>query len=180
MRVLLHSCCAPCAIPSIEDLAASGHSVECLFYNPNVHPYKEHERRLEALRMCLSGMGVPLHVPSGYELEAFFRGAAFREANRCEFCYLMRLGEAARFARENGFDAFTTTLLISPYQQHELIKKSGEFAALEHGSAFLYRDFRPLFRKGQEEARRLGLYRQSYCGCVYSEKERYYKLGDRD
>jgi len=149
--------------------------VDCLFYNPNIHPYKEWERRLDALRTALSKSGVPLHVPYCYHLEDFLRGTVFLEGNRCEFCYLMRLGYTACFARNNGFDAFTTTLLISPYQKHELIKKSGEFAALQHSLLFLYRDFRPLFKNGQEVARKMDLYRHGYCGCIYSEKERYYK-----
>ena len=82
---------------------------------------------------------------------------------------------AARYAAENGFDAFTSTLFISPYQNHEMLKQTARQAGEKYGVDFLYRDFRPYFRQGQEKARELGLYMQKYCGCVFSEEERYQK-----
>lgn len=96
--------------------------------------------------------------------------------NRCGYCYLCRLEKTAKYAKENGFDAFSTTLLISPYQDHELLKKTGDMLSKKYGIEFLYKDFRPGFRYGQNKARELGLYMQKYCGCVFSEEERYEKL----
>ena len=87
----------------------------------------------------------------------------------------MRFGEAARQAQEGGFDSFTSSLFISPYQNHELMREVAEMAAKEYGVEFLYRDFRPYFRAGQDKARELGMYMQKYCGCVFSEQERYLK-----
>jgi hypothetical protein len=110
-------------------------------------------------------------------MENFFRRIAFNEDSkkRCPICWRMRLEETARFGRENNFDFFSTTLLISPYQNHELIKEIGEDIAKERGIKFYYCDWRGGFYHSQSEARRHNLYRQKYCGCVYSEKERYDK-----
>ena len=91
----------------------------------------------------------------------------------------MRLFAAAQQAAEGGFDSFTSSLFISPYQNHELMREVAERAAAEHGVRFLYRDFRPYFRAGQERARALGMYIQKYCGCVFSEEERYLKESRR-
>ena len=95
--------------------------------------------------------------------------------NRCVKCYEMRFFEAARQAKEGGFDSFTSSLFISPYQNHDLMRETAQRAAYEYGVEFLYRDFRPYFKAGQEKARELGFYMQKYCGCVFSEQERYLK-----
>jgi predicted adenine nucleotide alpha hydrolase (AANH) superfamily ATPase len=110
-----------------------------------------------------------------YALRPFVREVAEDIAHRCGKCYEMRLFETARQAKELGFDSFTSSLFISPYQNHELMRETAERAAAEYGVDFLYRDFRPLFRDGQEKARELGFYIQKYCGCVFSEEERYIK-----
>ncbi len=91
------------------------------------------------------------------------------------YCYRLRMQKTAAYAAQNGFTHFTSTLLISPYQQHELLRAEAERAAADWGVQFLYRDFRPLFRYGQDKARELGLYMQKYCGCIFSEEERYQK-----
>ena len=96
-------------------------------------------------------------------------------AHRCGKCYEMRLFETARQAKELGFDSFTSSLFISPYQNHELMRETAERAAMEYGVEFLYRDFRPYFHAGQDKAKELGFYMQKYCGCVFSEEERYLK-----
>ena len=110
-----------------------------------------------------------------YGLRPFVRAVADDIANRCVKCYQMRLFATAEYAAQNGFDAFTSSLFISPYQNHELLKQVAEQAADEYHVRFLYEDFRPLFRQGQERARELGFYMQKYCGCVFSEEERYLK-----
>ena len=101
--------------------------------------------------------------------------------NRCvNYCYRARIAQTAKYAREHGFDAFTTTLLVSPYQKHEELKRVCEEMAEMTGVKFLYRDFRVGFREGQKKARELGLYMQKYCGCIFSEEERYQKQIEKD
>ena len=115
-------------------------------------------------------------VDDYYGLREFCFNTMDKLDNRCGYCYLCRLEKTAKYAKENGFDAFTTTLLISPYQDHDMLVKTGEMLENKYGIKFLYRDFRPGFREGQNEARSLGLYMQKYCGCIFSEEERYLKI----
>ena len=173
MKLLLHCCCAPCAIACIESLAAEGIAPELLWFNPNIHPLAEYHSRRDALVSWASAQTLPLHSIGEYGLALFLQriGTDTQAPQRCEICYRMRLKQAAEYAAERGFDAFSTSLLISPYQKHETIRRLGEEAAEQHGIAFLYRDFRPLFREGQSRARALGLYRQKYCGCGFSNEE---------
>ena len=110
----------------------------------------------------------------------FCRAVAGDIGRRCGHCYTVRLEQTARFAAENGFASFTSTLFVSPYQQHERMAEIAEEMARRYGVRFLYRDFRPGFRAGQQEARELGFYMQKYCGCVFSEEERYQKQIQRD
>ncbi|MDA8333459.1 MAG: epoxyqueuosine reductase QueH [Peptococcaceae bacterium] len=175
MRVLLHVCCAPCSIHPLSRLRADGHQVSGYFYNPNIHPYTEHKKRLTALREYAAAEDWPLIGAGDYALEEFLRATVYREKDRCRFCYGMRLEAAARVARHGRFDAFSTTLLASPYQKHDLVRETGIAAGEAAGIPFLYLDFRPGYREGYARARELGLYRQAYCGCIYSEKERYHK-----
>ncbi len=108
-------------------------------------------------------------------MEEFLRGVAYRESQRCRICYYQRLSYTAAFARQNGFVAFSTTLLYSVYQKHEIIRQIGREVADEAGIPFHYQDFRNGWREGVEISRKMDLYRQKYCGCIYSEKERYLK-----
>ena len=144
------------------------------WYNPNIHPYTEYCSRRDSLRLFADQKKLLLFMEDEYGLRAFIKGVengAWHQ--RCAYCYRLRLEKAAHYAAENAFDAFSTTLLISPYQKHELIKQTGEELAACYGIKFLYRDFRPLFREGQKQARAAGYYMQKYCGCIYSEEERY-------
>jgi predicted adenine nucleotide alpha hydrolase (AANH) superfamily ATPase len=143
------------------------------FYNPNIHPYQEYQRRLEAVRRYEEEAAVKVIYQDEYDLEDFLRGVAFREDDRCRFCHHLRLLATAKVAKHGKFDAFSTTLLHSRHQNHNLIKAIGETVGKEQGVQFLYKDFREGWREGIEESKALGLYRQSYCGCIYSEKERY-------
>jgi predicted adenine nucleotide alpha hydrolase (AANH) superfamily ATPase len=145
------------------------------WYNPNIHPYTEYRSRKETLIGYAKDIGMKLEVNNAYALRPFLRAMYPDFGNRCETCYRIRLDETARFAAQQGFDSFSTTLLISPYQDHELIVRVGKEVAAAHGVDFLYRDFRPQFRRGQEIAREKGLYMQKYCGCIFSEEERYRK-----
>ena len=175
MKLLLHICCAPCANRPIATLQEEGMEVTGFWYNPNIHPFTEYRSRRNTVREYLAGIGVPLIEQNDYALRPFVRAVAEDIAHRCGKCYAMRLFETARTAKEQGFDAFTSSLFISPYQNHSLMRETAERAAAEYGVEFLYRDFRPLFKEGQEFAREHGFYMQKYCGCVFSEEERYLK-----
>lgn len=174
-RVLLHTCCAPCSIACVADLRGSGVEPTAFWYNPNIHPFTEYRQRLNTLRGYAASIGMALVERNEYGLRTFLTEVDGAFDARCPVCYRLRLDAAAAYAAENGFPAFSTTLLISPYQNHALLMEAGERAAAQYGVSFLYRDFRPLFRAGQERARELGMYIQKYCGCVFSEEERYLK-----
>ena len=177
MNVLLHICCGPCAIYPLQALRAEEGvtSVTGHFFNPNIHPYKEFQRRLDTLRSWAQEEKLELLTDTRYLLEEFLTGALERGANRCSFCYEMRLFETAKQAKENGFDAFTTTLLVSPYQNQDTIAAAAELAAKEDGVPFLRRDFRSGWQEGVRISREREMYRQPYCGCVLSERDRYEK-----
>ena len=175
MNTLLHICCAPCANQCIEVLRGDGYGVTGYWYNPNIHPFTEYRERRNTLRTYAAAIDLPMIEQDDYGLRPFVREVAEDIGNRCVKCYEMRFGEAARQAKEGGFDSFTSSLFISPYQNHELMREVAEMAAKEYGVEFLYRDFRPYFRAGQDKARELGMYMQKYCGCVFSEQERYLK-----
>ena len=173
MKALIHICCANCLIYPLKTLREEGWDVMGFFYNPNIHPYQEYQRRLEAMREYEKEAAIQVIYRDEYDLEEFLRGVAFREDERCRFCYHLRLEATALVAKRGKFDAFTSTLLHSRHQNHELIKTIGEQIGKEQGVQFLYQDFRDGWKEGIEESKTLGLYRQSYCGCIYSEKERY-------
>ena len=175
MKVLLHICCAPCAIYPVESLRMGGAEVMGFFYRHNIHPYKECERRQEALQHYAEQINLRLFCQEGYDLEGFIRNVAFRETDRCTFCYHDRLKCAAKFAKRGQFDYFTSTLLYSKFQKHDTIKSIGESIAKDVGVPFLYVDFRSGWKQGIKESKDMGMYRQQYCGCIYSEKERYFK-----
>ncbi|MEW5722664.1 MAG: epoxyqueuosine reductase QueH [Thermodesulfobacteriota bacterium] len=174
MKTLLHICCGPCAVFPVADLQGRGHQVHGYFFNPNIHPYQEFVRRRETLAAWASQAGLPVIFSEDYDLEGFLRETVFRESERCRFCYLLRLESAARVARRGGFEAFTTTLLYSKFQKHDLIAQIGREVGRQNEVDFYYQDFRAGWREGVRISKELGMYRQQYCGCIYSEKERFY------
>lgn len=173
MNILLHMCCAPCAIYPLARLAAEGFSTTGLFYNPNIHPYQEYGKRLDTVREHAVRTGLPLIVLDRYDLEAFLNRTLGRGGDRCEQCYRMRLDVAAAEAGKRGIGLFTSSLLYSRYQKHDLITGVGREMAEEHKVEFLYEDFRAGWRQGIDESKALGMYRQQYCGCIFSERDRY-------
>jgi len=173
MKILLHTCCAPCAIKCIESLRSENFTPDIFWYNPNIHPFKEYESRRDTLTAYVKELGLQLISKDGYGLRDFITAVQNNFEQRCGICYEMRLKAAAEYAAQNGYESFTTTLLISPYQKHELLHETGERLGESCGVKFLYRDFRPLFREGQTAAREKGMYMQKYCGCIFSEEERY-------
>lgn len=173
MRTLMHMCCAPCANRPIDNLRQDGIDVTGYWFNPNIHPYTEYRDRKTCLEAYAKEIHMPLVVVNDYGLREFVRNVADNIDGRCVYCYSCRMEETAKYAAEHGFDSFTTSLLISPYQQHDAIRKIAENMGEKYGVEFLYRDFRPLFRDGQDFAREHGFYMQKYCGCVFSEEDRY-------
>lgn len=159
----------------IQRLLAAGHQLTPWFYNPNIHPYKEFERRRDTFIQYTGMIGLPGVVEDDYALEDFLKLVAAQPEGRCVHCYRLRLEKAAQQAKQMGMDAYSTTLLVSPYQKHDLIREVGEALGQTYQIPFYYEDFRPYFREGQNKAKELELYRQPYCGCIYSEKERYCK-----
>ncbi len=175
-RILLHICCGPCAISCVQTLRAQGHQVSGLFYNPNIHPLQEYLRRREALRETARILDLPvIYKDDEYDPKRWFRETAYREANRCFLCYALRLERTRAIAKRGGFDAFTTSLLYSKFQKHDLIRSTGEGIAGGGAPVFHYEDFRSGWKQGIELSKEWGLYRQQYCGCLYSEYERYEK-----
>ncbi len=179
MNVLLHICCAPCAIYPVEELRTQGIAVTGFFYNHNIHPYQEYRRRLDTVREYAAKVGLPVIYQEEYRLEEFLVAVADNPSERCLYCYASRLEMAAKAAAAAGFDAFTSTLLYSRYQKHDTIREFGERLGAQYSIRFLYDDFRRGWRRGIDISRELGLYRQQYCGCIYSEQERYAPRGEK-
>ena len=181
MKLLMHTCCAPCSVYCIDTLRAEGIEPTLFWYNPNIHPFMEYKARRDCLKDYASMVGAKLIINEDYGLDEFCKNVINDIPGRCvNYCYRKRIGETVRYAVENGYDAFTTTLLVSPYQKHEELKTVCEELAEAAGIKFVYRDFRVGFRDGQAKARELGLYMQKYCGCIFSEEERYKKQIEKD
>jgi hypothetical protein len=170
--ILVHTCCASCLLAVLDPLRASGRPT-AYFYNPNVQPLLEFRRRLKATQTLAGRIGLDLLADERYDAKAFLRAVPWDRPERCLACYRLRLEEAARLAAERGFAAMTTTLLASTHQDHDAVRRMGEEAARGKSLKFHYEDWRPLAQRGHEEARRLSLYRQQYCGCIFSEEERF-------
>ncbi len=182
MKILLHICCGPCSLYPVKVLREQGHDVSGYFYNPNIHPFREFERRVNALEEVSGNLSMPvLWDESGYGLDAYMKeiGQGRLSDKRCPICYHMRLEKTAATALRLGLPAFTTTLLYSRYQRHDLIKKMGNDIASKHGLIFFYEDFREGWVEGIEMSKSMGIYRQPYCGCIFSEQERYAKKAER-
>ncbi len=174
-RILLHICCGPCSITTIQTLLDQGLEVTGLFHNPNIHPLTEYVKRRDGCLEVADKLGIRVIVKDNeYRPKEWFRNVAFREDNRCFHCYAGRLERTAQIARKGGFDFFSTSLLYSKYQKHDDTAALGR--DLEAGKTkFLYHDFRKGWKKGIEISKEWGIYRQQYCGCLYSENERFQK-----
>ncbi len=173
MKLLLHTCCGPCFLGVWEDLKNEELEVSNYFYNPNIYPEDEYNLRLRGLHSAAKGRSKEI-IETDYEPEKYSVAVSGFEKifpERCIYCYRLRLEKTAEYAKEHGFDAFSTTLLVSPYQQHDILRQIGEDIGSKYGVDFYYKDWRPHFRKGQEEARFIPIYRQKYCGCIHSLNE---------
>jgi predicted adenine nucleotide alpha hydrolase (AANH) superfamily ATPase len=174
-RLLVHCCCAHCAAYTASYFRDKGYEVGALWYNPNIHPFTEHEARRKAVTELSGKLVFPLITAEGYDMPEYFQRVAGHEDERCRYCFEMRLLKTAEIAVKEGFNAFTSTLLISPHQKHELIREIGDKVAQGKGIPFLYADLRKRYSDSRHITKPLDLYRQQYCGCIYSEWERYRK-----
>ena len=174
MKLLLHTCCAPCSVYCIDALKKENIDTTIYWYNPNIHPYTEYKKRKETLEEYTKNINIKAIFEDEYGLQAFTRSVIDDLENRCiEYCYKTRLEKTAEYAKDNGYDSFSTTLLVSPYQRHEQVAEIGRQMAEKYDIKFIYVDFRKGYREGQAKARELGLYIQKYCGCIFSEEERF-------
>lgn len=172
-RVLLHICCAPCAVHPVRVLREAGYAVTGLFYNPNIHPVAEYALRRDTLKTFAESLGIQvIFKDQDYDPREWFRRVSFREDNRCFHCYQMRLEKTSHIAKAGDFEFFSSTLLYSRRQKHEVIAELGRDLQGANKARFLYQDFREGWSEGIEESKRLNMYRQDYCGCLYSDLER--------
>ncbi|MFC2069513.1 epoxyqueuosine reductase QueH, partial [Chloroflexota bacterium] len=171
--VLVHVCCAHCAAYTITYWWQQGYEVSTLWYNPNIHPYLEHQQRLEAMQSIAQIIQSPLLITEKYDIANYFRQVTGHDTHRCQYCFRIRLLKTAETAQELSFNAFTTTLLISPQQKHELLLETGKQLSKDKGIEFLYVDLRTHYSDSCHITKPFNLYRQQYCGCVYSKRERY-------
>ena len=176
MNLLLHMCCGPCSCYPVKVLREQGIEPTGYFFNPNIHPYKEWDMRLKAAEEFAARSEMKIITDKHYMLRDFLRRALAAEQvenGRCRMCYTWRLEETARYAAENGFDAFTSKMFYSIYQKNEMMRETAEHFAKVYGVKFHYEDFRPGWQEGIDMSMEMGLYRQPYCGCIFSEEERY-------
>lgn len=172
MRVLLHACCGPCLLEPIDDLS-SEHEVTVAYANPNIHPAQEYEHRRDTLIAHCEETGVSV-VELDYDPADWMRAVSGHEsdpAERCRRCYLLRMSMVAESAKTEGYDAFATTLTISPYQDEKTIREVGEAVSQQFDVAYLHQDYRERYRDATRRSRELGMYRQNYCGCLLSDLE---------
>ena len=173
MNLLLHTCCAPCLLYPARYLREQGQAFTVFAANPNIHPYQEYQRRTAQLAAWCRSENIPCYEDTPYAMRDFLGAVAQAPEARCPVCYRMRLEKTAAFAAERGYSHFSTTLLYSRFQNHALIKAIGEELAAAHGLTFFYHDFREGWSEGVQRSKALGMYRQQYCGCIFSEQERY-------
>lgn len=185
-KLLIHTCCAPCFSYIQDDISKNGMpykdsrlqvDMTSLWYNPNIQPEIEYQKRKQTLIDFCKMKDCKLVVIDEYNLKDFVKdvvqnvGENKKYSIRCEYCYTKRLQKTFEYAKQNNFDIVSTTLTISPYQNHPLIQKVANALSKQYGIEFVYMDYRKHFWEGQHLAKSLGLYRQKYCGCVFSIDE---------
>jgi len=176
-KMLIHTCCGPCFIGPWTHLK-NEFDITALWYNHNIHPVQEYLKRRDTLSQYCADNDINLIMKDEYNLDLFIQNSAFREKNRCYSCYYERLKYTAIIAKKGKFDCFTTTLLYSKFQKHELIHEIGDNLAKENDIPFFYQDLREYWKEGISLSKEQGMYRQQYCGCIYSEKDRYWKTNE--
>jgi len=179
MKLLMHICCSNCSVYPLEVFLTRGIDVTGFWFNPNIHPYTEYAQRLESLKKLQRIWNLDIEYDENYALDDFLKSVVGKGAHRCEICYATRLEKTAGTAKKMGIGGFTTSLLASPYQKFDMIIAIGEEIGRRHGVPFFYEDLRKGWNISRSLAQEIGLYRQKYCGCIYSEMERYAKKGKR-
>lgn len=177
-NILLHACCGPCSIMPVLRLLDEGYNITLWYMNPNIHPLAEYLRRRDTVAECAERLGVAiLFDDSKWNLAEWLDKQLPRRAEpgRCQWCCGSRLEFAAQKAKNAGFNFFSTTLLYSRYQPHDFIAQKGHELNTDSGPQFVYRDFRTDWQAGIDYAKKWDIYRQPYCGCIFSENERYAK-----
>jgi len=179
-KLLLHACCCHCSAYTIKHWKELGYDITVFWYNPNIHPFTEHQERLVALRKMSEIQDFKLIEYDGYDIEDFFKLTAEKPKDRCYYCFTMRLSKAAEAATKLQNEFFSSTLLISPLQRHDLLELVGKEQNDKSNSTFLYEDLRKHYSESRRITKPLGLYTQQYCGCVLSEWERYRDYPPKD
>jgi predicted adenine nucleotide alpha hydrolase (AANH) superfamily ATPase len=179
MKLLMHICCANCSLFPLKSLFEKGIYVKGLWMNPNIHPYTEYKMRLDSVLSLQKEWNLDIEYIDNYGLKEFIRAVVNNEDNRCPTCYSIRLEAAAMTAKKMGLDGFTTSLLVSPYQKFDMIINIGKEIGKKYSIPFYSEDFRAGWKDSISISKELGLYRQKYCGCIYSEMERYLKKDSR-
>ncbi len=176
MRLLLHACCGPCALEPLRLLVEEGHDITIAYMNSNIQPAEEYRQRLDTLRVFAADQGLPV-VEGAYDPRtwakaagAYGSGAQVRPL-RCRACYRQRLDEAGQYASANLFDGLATTLTVSPYQYTDAIREELESACASWGLTPVFRNYTSYYSKAVRRSKELGMYRQNYCGCPFSEAE---------
>ena len=169
MKLLLHTCCGPCTVYPAQQLKDKGIDFTGMYFNPNIHPIDEFEKRKENLKKLSAVMDFEVIYFEDFAQERWENGCFENIEGRCRMCYTLRFDRVAAEAANRGYDAFSTTLLVSPYQRHDMIKEICGVVAVKYGIKFYYEDFRSGYRDGQAKAKEYGLYRQKYCGCIKSK-----------
>lgn len=175
MKILIHICCAPCAVYSFGNLKEELEEVMGFWYNPNIHPFSEYQKRLEAVKIWAKKEEAKVIYKDEYDIKTFLRQVVYRESQRCLFCYHQRLEKTAVFARRGEFDYFSSTLILSPHQDQELLKTVIETISTKYGIKSYLRRIEGGRQKSRQLSKKMKLYHQQYCGCIYSEEERYKK-----
>lgn len=173
MSVLIHCCCAHCTAYTVDYWRRQGYELSAFWYNPNIHPYMEHQQRLKSIQTLATKLNFELIIEDGYDLIKYLKLVVMNEKVRCLYCFQLRLQKTAEFAIKNGYSNFSSSLLISPYQKHELLQEVSNNIAKNMGIKYLYADLRKHFSDSHRMTKPLELYRQQYCGCIYSEWERF-------
>jgi epoxyqueuosine reductase len=175
----MHMCCSNCSIYPLENFLARDIDIKGLWFNPNIHPYTEYSKRLDSLERLQKLWNLDIEYVHEYALDDFLKSIVNQGKNRCSFCYSIRLERSAEVARKMNLDGFTTSLLASPYQKFDMIIAIGREVGRRHGISFYAEDVREGWGASRSLSLELGLYRQKYCGCIYSEMERYMKKGKK-
>ena len=178
MKLLLHVCCGPCSLVPVRFFLDAGHEITLFFHNPNIQPLTEYLKRRDAACTVAQHFGLPIVCDdAAWNITRWLRSVQNNDEppGRCHFCCASRVEASYAYAREHGFEGVSTSLLYSIYQPHDAIAAAGRTLADATGIAFVYEDFRKGWQEGIDLSKELELYRQPYCGCVYSEAERYQK-----